>query len=467
MASTNARASIPTWPVLSLLVAVALATAAPGKSAGTSGDRPLEALARAAAEADGANAKRAIEALREAGPDGLAALMAAHRKPINAALDSARRDGSRPSLPPRLRRALDRVAAQKDAWASGLYWYRDLDRARAAAERLDRPILSLRMLGRLDRDRSCANSRFFRTALYPDPKVNELLREKFVLHWHSVRDVPKITIEMGDGRRIERTITGNSAHYVLDAEGRPVDVLPGLYAAATFHRLLRRAHAIAQYLEKHKAAKRVEQLRAYHRRWERELRVQWTRALDRIGAADGDAEAPEGQAVGADPRRGDAAAAGDRAPTKRAVQRPMLRALDLATLRERTGEPEWRRLGEAFAERATLGLPSRAVMRMKIAGRDGRAAEDPSPSRRHTAFAEIVARFERSIAEDTARNEYRLHREVHEGFRSGNLARLSPEELDEHVYAELFLMPLDDPWLGLAPARTYSGLDGRGLEPAR
>jgi hypothetical protein len=31
------------------------------------------------------------------------------------------------------------------------------------------------------------------------------------------------------------------------------------------------------------------------------------------------------------------------------------------------------------------------------------------------------------------------------------------------VYAELFLSPLNDPWLGLAPADVYAALDHNGL----
>jgi len=122
----------------------------------------------------------------------------------------------------------------RDAWAAGLYWYTDLDEAKAAAKRENKPIVSLRMLGRLDADLSCANSRFFRTTLYPDPRVNSLLREKFIMHWSSERPVPVVTVDFGDGRTMKRTVTGNSIHYVLDSNGRPLDALPGLYSSAEF-----------------------------------------------------------------------------------------------------------------------------------------------------------------------------------------------------------------------------------------
>lgn len=139
---------------------------------------------------------------------------------------------------------LDRLCAQKDAHTSLLYWFTDLDAAKAEARATRRPILSLQLLGRLDEERSCANSRFFRKLLYPNPRVQSILRERFVLHWRSIRPVPMLTIDFG-GHRIEKPITGNSFHAVLDAEGRPVDALPGLFDPATFATLLLEAHAIA------------------------------------------------------------------------------------------------------------------------------------------------------------------------------------------------------------------------------
>jgi hypothetical protein len=126
-----------------------------------------------------------------------------------------------------------------------LDWFTDLDAAIAVARRTRKPILSLRLLGRLDEELSCANSRFFRKSLYPDPEINRVLREQFVLHWESVRPVPIVTIDFGDGRRVVRTLTGNSAHLVLDSHGRAVDVLPGLFDRDTFLALLAQAARFA------------------------------------------------------------------------------------------------------------------------------------------------------------------------------------------------------------------------------
>ena len=130
---------------------------------------------------------------------------------------------------PDRRNALEQLCQQRDCHASRLYWYTDLEKAKAAAKTTGKPILSLRLLGNLNEELSCANSRFFRVALYPNAAISQTLRDRFILHWSSERPVPKLTLDFGDGRKLERTVTGNSIHYVLDSNGNPIEAIPGLY----------------------------------------------------------------------------------------------------------------------------------------------------------------------------------------------------------------------------------------------
>jgi hypothetical protein len=150
-------------------------------------------------------------------------------------LDQLMKD-ARTNPSPDLLAAIDREAAQKDAYRSGLFWYTDLSEAITAAKAANKPILSLRLLGRLDEEMSCANSRFFRKTLYVDPGVTKVLKERYILHWESVRPVPIVTIDYGNGTTVKRTLTGNSIHYLLAPDGQVLDGLPGLIDAATFER---------------------------------------------------------------------------------------------------------------------------------------------------------------------------------------------------------------------------------------
>src|SRR5437868_13929370 len=211
------------------VVAMMVLTAAVARACGDGRQRATGPV-RSAVSQDPAVASAAVARLRAMGPAGLRELINAYGAEAKPGADAS------PARRRAAAAAIDAVAAQKDAAYSGLYWYTDLEQAKAAARASGKPILSLRLLGKLDEEFSCANSRFFRTVLYADADVSAAMGEKFVLHWQSVRPVPKVTIDMGDGRVIERTVTGNSVHYVLDAEGRPVDAIPGLYGPKSFLR---------------------------------------------------------------------------------------------------------------------------------------------------------------------------------------------------------------------------------------
>ncbi|MGH9875116.1 MAG: hypothetical protein ACRD9S_21895 [Pyrinomonadaceae bacterium] len=196
-------------------------------------------LALKAVSENSAASAPAIAELRALGPAGLDTLFQTYTREINEQV-------SNPLLAAtpewqRLSAALDSVSQQKDSYLSGLYWYTDFAQAKAAARAADKPILSLRLLGKLNEEYSCANSRFFRSVLYSNAEVSKMLREKFILYWESERPAPRVTIDFGDGRKMERTITGNSIHYILDSKGRVIDALPGLYGPGAFARSLNQA----------------------------------------------------------------------------------------------------------------------------------------------------------------------------------------------------------------------------------
>jgi hypothetical protein len=177
-----------------------------------------------------------IAKLRERGPSALDELFE-----LRYQLESAAKQERDPSRLTQLSQqigrlddTIDQVGMQRYCSRSQLFWYTDFDQAKKAASSSGKPILTLRLLGKLNEDFSCANSRFFRTTLYANEEISGFLREHFILHWQSVRPVPKVTIDFGDGRKLERTLTGNSIHYILTPNGEVVDALPGLYGPKAF-----------------------------------------------------------------------------------------------------------------------------------------------------------------------------------------------------------------------------------------
>jgi hypothetical protein len=370
--------------------------------------------------------------------------------------------------------AIDKIGGQRGCAVSRLYWYTDLNAAKAAAERTNRPILSLRMLGKLTDEFSCANSRFFRTALYSNKQVSEFLRVNYILHWQSVRPVPRVTIDFGDGRKLERTLTGNSAHYVLAADGTPLDVLPGLYSPLAFRQWLWDLRNLQLAYDKMAVEERAAKLREFHARGRDELLRRWDFDIQWLGdqrtelvrskiASALTGARLAGQQVPSDPAP-KAVKAAAQAVGKTAAESPVLRFAKLGgTWMERGMDDElWQAIADLHRGDVKLDEASVAMMRQefpraqiaaKLAGSKGRV-EDP--------ILRLVGRFEDSISLDTVRNEYLLHRRVHEQLARSKSGSMDFDALNEFVYATLFLTPSKDPWLGLAPTDVYSALDQDG-----
>jgi hypothetical protein len=172
------------------------------------------------------------------------------------------------------------------------------------------------------------------------------------------------------------------------------------------------------------------------------------------------------------------------AASKAIVEMPVVRAL-LPNDGWATGPSpldwSWDRIGQRHARDAALDANSRALMAGKhpdlsrvpaappitppdglvVVGRIALVRVDPgapTPS----PMDRLVANFERSIAQDTAHNEYVFHAKLHQWFAAGEAAG-GVEALNRRVYADLFLTPDADPYLGLAPAGAYTALPNDGL----
>jgi hypothetical protein len=377
-------------------------------------------------------------ALRPLGPAGLQQFLNTHRKELAT------------SIPPKpLRDALDRLCQQRDCYASRLYWYTNLDQAKAAAKASDKPILSLRLLGNLDQDLSCANSRFFRVALYPNAEVSQVLRDRFILHWQSVRPVPKVTIDFGDGRKLERTLTGNSIHYVLDASGRPIDAIPGLYGPQAFLRQLQQSEVAVKTAATKTGFDRDSYLRKYYGDRLNAIQAQWSEDLAKLGLKMPSRLSSLGSRSSTPPR---ADIAGTFAMSKMTVENPIVSAtLNQRTLTQITDQTAWEKLAQRYTNDTKLDTRSIALISAK-----------QTANTEFRTIPPIVRSFESVMALDTVRNEYLLHSQLYQWFMKDS-GTLNLNALNDKVYTELFLTPASDPWLGLLPSNSYSAIDNDGI----
>lgn len=426
------RARRPYCTVFTLLLCLGLTSVI---AAATPDTAKLSALAHDATSSDSAKSAEAIAQLRAAGPAGLDAMFQVYGERIYKQLNGV---PTRDAAWDQLHDALDTIGQQRDCFASHLYWFTNLDDAKSAARAAGKPILSLRLLGKLNEEYTCANSRFFRTTLYPNAQVSQYLRDHFILHWQSVRPVPRITIDMGDGRRIERTITGNSIHYILDSDGNPIDALPGLYGAKAFLAELDRAVTAEQQASRLTGPARDAFLRNYHSTRLAEIQREWANDLAKVTAVSGSSTATSSGTLG----------------------NPIP---DRSGLDAMSSDAVWLRIAALHRDDARLDPAAARLVQYKQPPSAAEATRfTASKAVIETPMVRMLRNLQSSIAEDTVRNEYQLHSKIHEWFANG-IAPANLDALNSKIYAQLFLTPDSDPWLGLAPADVFSALDGGGL----
>jgi hypothetical protein len=398
--------------------------------------------AEQAVSSDQAVAQQFQERLRETGPQGLQALEQRFAKEIQLHRTGARSD----ERWKRISLALNRVGGQYDNYASGLYWYTDLEKAKTAARTSGRPILSLRLLGRLDEDLSCANSRFFRTTLYPSAEINQLLKQRFILHWQSERPAPRVTIMFGDGRKLERTITGNSIHYILDADGRVIDALPGLYSAPVFAAELQQAADVRQ-----QARDENHDYTEHMKNTQDRLLHEWAADLSALHIA---------------------------LPAAKPMAEADMERLMNDSRWQQVAQLHVNRIGfdsrvrELMARKLPATSESASPVRSSIGGQPPTASKFPdailaapwamSKSLIEVPMLRTFKTFSRSASVDTVKNNYMLRTKILTFLSASSTRPWSLDQINDWVYAQVFLTPRQDPWLGLASQDVFTAIDGNG-----
>lgn len=394
-------------------------------------------------------AEIATKELRELGEKGLQTLFETYTVEIG----NYKQTGAESEKWQRIAHALDTVAMQKDVYASDLFWFTDLAKAKAEAKRTNKPILSLRLLGNLNEEFSCANSRFFRAILYPNANISKYLRENYVLHWQSMRPAPKITIDFGDGRKIERTITGNSIHYVLDKDGKVIDALSGLNNPQIFLEFLQTGNSMSKR-QTGLTSTSPENNSPFAMFRGAKYRV-LTGQINRIGEQLKLSFDTSRQPVRDFEEMPPAIVAMTRATTKMIIEMPLLK--DITSDMTRYGEDQinlenWKEIAKLSGKTAKLDENSITFIRRQTAKNNLSSAE----------FASLISKLEEYVSVDTARNEFLLRPTLLVWMAKDENQDLA--KLNERVYAKLFLTPSADKWLGLYAPDIYTALDGNGIK---
>ena len=100
--------------------------------------------------------------------------------------------------------------------------------------------------------------------LFSNPEVAQFIDATFEPVWVSVRPAPLVTIDFGNGHKVIRTLQGNVATYVCDAEGTVYDVLPGIYTPTPYRAQLTLLATLVNNIARFSAEERIKRMKGYH-----------------------------------------------------------------------------------------------------------------------------------------------------------------------------------------------------------
>ncbi len=86
--------------------------------------------------------------------------------------------------------------------------------------------------------------------LFSKDEIANFINQNFEPVWESVRPVPIVRIDFGNGTVLTRTLHGNIATYVCTAEGSVLDILPGIYEPQAFLKALDQFRLLQNYVDR-------------------------------------------------------------------------------------------------------------------------------------------------------------------------------------------------------------------------
>jgi hypothetical protein len=273
-----------------------------------------------------------------------------------------------------------------------------------------------------------------RAVLLSDENTAKWLSENFVLSWENVREPAKVSIDFGKGKKLERTLAGNTAFYLTTSDGTVVDVYPGVYTPADFRKIVQEGFALALDAQKLPLRDRERFIRDWH-----------TAAFYEAYQAE------SAKTTG----------------SKMFVESPLLMAMSLAgpepparpvetTVSKGSVEgPLIRSIGKSSAQTAVRGFSGK----LDFEGFTSSLADiSKSPAtveqaRRRFPINDAMSEEEKQmqiIRLDSQTNVVSVRPAVHLMFRDAVKGTARPQDLTRIVYGQILHIDIDDPYLGLA-----------------
>jgi hypothetical protein len=108
--------------------------------------------------------------------------------------------------------------------------------------------------------------------LFSNKQISDYINNNFEPVWQTVRPVPIVHIDFGNGKVLTRTLHGNIATYLCNDAGQVLDILPGIYQPVAYMDRLQQFKMLANYAGKATTGEQLAyRLVSYHKTMAKQL----------------------------------------------------------------------------------------------------------------------------------------------------------------------------------------------------
>jgi hypothetical protein len=257
--------------------------------------------------------------------------------------------------------------------------------------------------------------------LLSKPEVARFIQDNFVPCWESVRPVPKVTVDFGEGRKLQRTLSGNTVISICLPDGRVVDAFPGVYTPEDFLPQVRETLTMLR-----QAAREADDGAGVSARV-----LEWHRLRLTLGDQTGGIQAYA---------------------SKMAVESPLLRAMRLYPPSSGDVQGAWE-ASQAVSDPLTNPKAALAAVSARIEDVSKKPASPEELQRRFGRGQDLTPEQlgDLALKQDSQTSVVLIRPAVHLLF-AGYGSLPDARTCRDAVYKEIIHTPVDDPYLGLTTA---------------
>jgi hypothetical protein len=141
---------------------------------------------------------------------------------------------------------------------------------------------------------------------------------------------------------------------------------------------------------------------------------------------------------------------------------PDLSKANETTLQSLTDDNRWSQIAARHFQETAFDPQSTELIESKFPTAWDAAQLTMSKVAVETPALKALRKLQQSVAADTVRDNYMFRPQILTFLEEAQAHGFTLDQINNWVYAQVFLTPKDDPWLGFAPQDVFSGIAQNG-----